>query len=469
MTLRSHIRSKILLLAVALLCVDTCAAGTPIQLTMNSEDRQSINGWGLFPFYSHSNWGEPFRSIANRPLVRDKIFDLEVNYIRVELCSNSYDPAGPDKLNVGALDELKTHILMAKEKGVSRWIASVWSPPAPFKSPVQDTRGKVDEAETYLNMEFKDSFCEYYANALAYLRDHGCGTPVMISIQNEPNHPVPYDGSGFANKTDYQEVMRRMRHWLDAKNLKSVRLGGVEAAQPGDPSFMGDGSDHWKDLKAAPVDCAIAHTYGGAGWDHYQFSRAPIPKWMTEWCEISGHDEITAAVDSAAHISRDIVNDGVEYWFWWNSYAPNPNPGSADLVYGEPSAPKTTKAFRLLKKLFHEVTPDGSFKVRSFATSDSSIEVGLGADFSKPVNVVAFQSKSKYVILLTNTSSESKEIILKGIGNKPLKRFEISATTSSEEDMPDRGAITVTEGTSASFKVEPATIQILTGQSSATE
>lgn len=40
-----------------------------------------------------------------------------------------------------AMEELKTHLLMARGKGVEKRIVSVWSPPAPFKSPLQDTKG----------------------------------------------------------------------------------------------------------------------------------------------------------------------------------------------------------------------------------------------------------------------------------------------------------------------------------------
>lgn len=437
------------------------AFAAPVTLTLSTEDRQPIHGWGLFPYYAHSNWGDAFRSVANRPLVRDRIFELGVNFIRVEICSNSYDPAGPEKLNAAALDEVKSQILMARGKGVTQWIASVWSPPAPFKSPVQDTKGDVNGVHTFLNMECREAFCEYYASALSYLRDHGCGLPVMISLQNEPNYPVPYDGSGFASKADYFETLKSMRRCLDAKDLKAVKLGGVEAAQPGDPCFFGDGSDHWKDVKAAPVDFAIAHTYGGAGWDHYQFSRAPLTRWMTEWCDISGHDEITAAVDSASHIARDLLNDGVEYWFWWNAYSPKVEAGSADLVYGEAGSPKTTKTYRMIKKLFAEVTPDGSFRVRGFTASDTSVEVGLGADYSKPVNAIAFRNAKKTVILLSNDQTGSREIVLAGIGPGTVTRVELNADSSSEKDLPELPSFALKDGTGGPFVMAPKSVQVL--------
>jgi len=429
---------------------------------MSSSDRQSIDGWGMFPGYSHDNWGDVYRSIASRPAVRDKVFELAVNYIRVELSSDSYSATGPNNLNTSALDELKAHIQMAQGKGVNNWIVSVWSPPAPYKTPLQDTRGKVGSTITYFNMTYVEQFCAYYANALKYLQNNGCGTPVMISLQNEPDYPVDYDGCSYYSKSDYQQVVTRMRYWLDSLGLNSVRIGGPEPGQPGDPTLLGTGTNFWQDLPSVPVNDVIAHTYGGAGWDHYQFSLAPIPRWITEWCDIDGDDEINAAVKSASHIARDVLNDGVGKWLYWNTYNPTTTPGSSDVVYGSDTAPQTTKLFHVLKRLFKEVVPDSSFKVRSFTSDDTDFEVGLGSDYSKLINVVGFQSSSKTVIVLTNTSSSTKTVTLHGIPEGSLEIFQTSSSTSSSTEMDDLGSISVSGGASAAFTIAPTTVQILT-------
>jgi O-glycosyl hydrolase len=441
-----------------------CIAGAfAANLTMSATDRQAIQGWGIFPGYSHSNWGDVFRSIANRPAVRDKVFELGVNTIRVELASNSYNATAANKLNLAAMDELKTHILMAKNKGVPHWIVSVWSPPAPFKTPLQDTRGVVDGVRTYMNMAYKEQFCEYYANALAYLRDNGCGTPAMISVQNEPNYPVWYDGCSFYSKADYQEICRRMRFWLDSKGLTSVRIGSSESAHPGNPVFTGTGTNFWTDVSLFPVNDAIAHTYGGAHWDFQQFRKAPMPIWVTEWCNIDGGDQISSAVKSSAHIARDLVNMNAAYWIYWNSYNPNTSPGATDLVYGSATAPQTTKLFQVLKRLFQEVKPDGTFKVRSFTSDDAAFHTGFGSDYAKLVHVIGFKSPTRTVVLIANMTTTSQSIVLRDIPGSSLRRYEMSSTTPANAPMDDRGTVTVTSGTSSSFSAPANSVQILTG------
>jgi O-glycosyl hydrolase len=451
-----------LLVASSLSVTGACGAN----LTMAATDRQAIVGWGIFPGYSHSNWGDVFRSIANRPAVRDKVFELGVNYIRVELASNSYNATAANKLNLAAMDELKAHILMAQSKGVPNWIVSVWSPPAPFKTPLQDTRGVVDGVRTYMNMAFKEQFCEYYANALVYLRDNGCGTPAMISIQNEPNYPVWYDGCSYYSKADYQEVCRRMRVWLDNKGLTAVRIGSSEAAHPGNPVFTGTGTNFWADVSLFPVNDAICHTYGGAHWDHQQFNKAPLPKWVTEWCNIDGGDQISSAVKSSAHIARDLMNLGAGYWIYWNSYNPNSSPGATDLVYGSATAPQTTKLFQVLKRLFQEVKPDGTFRVRQFTSDDTGFHTGFGSDYAKLVHVIGFKSSTRTVVLIMNMTASSAPVVLRSIPATSLRRYEMSSATPANAPMDDRGTVSITSGTSASFNVPANTVQILTGPSS---
>ncbi len=457
---RSH--SFLAALTCSCLCVSASFGAT---LTLSSTNRQTITGWGTFPSYAHSNWGAVNQSVANRYIARDRIFELAFNYIRLELASNTYNTSQPNNLDPGAMQQLVSQIQMAKGMGVNNWIMTVWSPPAAFKNP-QFTSGQQNGVVSYFNTAFTTQFCQYYANVLSYLNQNGCGTPVMISLQNEPDYIVAYDGCSYNSYADYLNILSPMRTALNNAGLTSVHIGGTEAAQPGDPSFFGSGGgNYWSNIVNYPVDDAIVHTYGGAGWDHYQFSIAPKTHWVTEWSDISGANQITASVNSATHIARDILNDGVQKWFWWNAYNPNSTtPGSADLVYGTSAvSPQTTLAFHVLKRLFREVTPDGSFSVRSFSTDDTDFNVGFGSDYSKPVNVIGFvQNTGKTVVLLANTASTAKTVTLSGLGVSSLEQFQTSSTTSSSSEMNDLGRITVTSGNSASFSIAPNTVQILT-------
>ncbi len=440
------------------------AAAPAATLTLSATNRQSFTGWGMFPGYAHSNWGGIYQSVANRYIARDRVFELAANYIRIELASNTYNTSAPNNLDPAAMTQLVSHLQMAKGLGVSNWMVSVWSPPAVFKNP-QYTSGEVNGVTSYFNTAYTTQFCQYYAGALSYLQQNGCGAAALVSIQNEPNQTVSYDGCSYTAAADYLNIISPLRTALNNAGLTSTHIGADEPGQPGDPSFFSSGSNYWGNLNNYAVDDAIVHTYGGAGWDHYQFSLASKTHWMTEWCDISGANQITASVNTATHIARDVLNDGVQKWFWWNSYNPGTDtPGSADLVYGSNAAsPKTTLAFHLLKRLFREVTPDGSFSVRSFASNDTDFNVGFGSDYSKPVNVIGFvQNTGKTVVLLANTSSSAKTVNLAGLGVSSLECFQASSTTSSSAEMDDLGPISVSGGTSASFAIAPNTVQLLT-------
>ncbi len=437
----------------------TAGSAFAADLTMDATDRQAVKGWGVFPGYAHSNWGEMYRSVDTRPVFRDKLFELGFNYIRVDFNWNCYDPGAPNKLNLTEMEEIKRHILMGTTRGKS-WIMTVWSPPWQFKTP-QDTRGEVNGQLTYFNMAFKEQFAEHYATALAWLRDNGCGTPVNISLQNEPNYPVWYDGSSFYSNADDQELARRVRHWLNVKGLNSVRIAGPEGAHPGDAHFLGNGNDHWAEISSAPIDDAICHTYGGAGWDFWQFSRAPRTKWMTEFCDIDGGTEAKAAMQTTATIARDLLNLGVENWFFWNAYAPGTETGwTSDLTFGA-TTPKTTKLFYVLKRLWNEVTPDGSYKVRSFSSTDAAFNTGFTSDFSQRANVIGFKSAGKTVVLIANTSGSAQTVVLKGLSGSSLKRYQTTESTSSNTEMDDMGTVAVNGGISASFSVPATSVQIL--------
>src|SRR5690606_25382867 len=130
---------------------------------------------------------------------------------------------------------------------------------------------------------------------------------------------------------------------------------------------------------------------------------------------IDGGDQITSAVKSSAHIARDLVNMNAAYWIYWNSYNPNTSPGATDLVYGAPAAPQTTKLFQVLKRLFQEVKPDGTFKVRSFTSDDAAFHTGLGPEYAKLVNVIGFKSPTRTVVVIANMTTSSKPIVLRDI------------------------------------------------------
>ena len=117
------------------------------QITVTEETRQTIKGWGVFGGYHRtSDWG-PASGLVARPGVpgsstKTNILDalwieLGVTMGRVDLAPTYYDPSEPDKVNKNKIGDLVAHLQAARDRGVTQYKMTVWSPPAAMKTPAR--------------------------------------------------------------------------------------------------------------------------------------------------------------------------------------------------------------------------------------------------------------------------------------------------------------------------------------------
>ncbi len=129
-----------------LLLLTSCAAPktAPAVLTISPNPQQTILGWGIYPCTIQNDRKDAkLYTLWKRPNAARLIWrDLNATYWRSEITPGSYDAKHDDgSLDVEYLDEsLVRQIKLARSFGKTRYILSVWSPPAPFKSPAA-TRG----------------------------------------------------------------------------------------------------------------------------------------------------------------------------------------------------------------------------------------------------------------------------------------------------------------------------------------
>jgi O-glycosyl hydrolase len=447
-------------------------------LTLQSTARQEIKGWGLTPSYVRKDWGEDFH-ILDKPSVQQAIYnDLNYNYVRVDIQSTFYDASAPDKVNTSALDDLRRHLQIAQIRGKSKWIASVWTPPAAFKTP-QVTWGIENEQKVRLNPDKVDEFTEYLVGCLKYLQSRGVGTPELISPQNEPDYAASYDSCYYGDSKDvYQRVVKSLRSRLNAAGLHSVKIGAADAERAENHAlFLGENFvDMSRDASLRDAIGAITtHSYDDWNTDEAGYDalvKLNNPKswwgkslWQTEYSLIplqgESLSEIEVTLNTFTHLARDLVMSRYEYWFWWFGYNKDSSGKSryGNLLWGDPVQLNKYKNYHVFQKLWASVPPASGFKVQSFTSDDASFVAGYDNSLKKhpvnypddqsgnkritrPVHMIAFTNGKKRVFYLVNDGKSDKAVDIRGILAGGYNLYQ----TTVNEDMVNKGILRAKSG-----------------------
>ena len=130
--------------------------------------------------------------------------NLGLSILRVRLSSNKSDWAG-----------LVSSVKKAKEYNATI-IASPWSPPANFKSNSSTNGGG------YLLYDYYDDFIAYINDFIQYMDGQGAGVDV-VSLQNEPDYQVSYEGCEYSST----EMFNLVRDY--ASGITGAKVCGVES------------------------------------------------------------------------------------------------------------------------------------------------------------------------------------------------------------------------------------------------
>lgn len=383
---------------------------------------------------------------------------------------------GERVLNQARLQDLKDHLTVLRNGGIEKYYLTLWSPPPYMKTPNEVRYGTFNGQKQTLKDEYADGsgydLSDYIVQVIQALTQSGLPAPIAVSIQNEPDIAPVYDGAVYqtAQQTqNYRQVVKNLNTELNAAGFPSVKIISTESSALldistilGTPSNTGFSHLHSDSAFRDALDGFAWHTYATAGNIRtLNSAMAAYPtkeRWMTEYSgdggirpELranSGNEQLNWALNFVRRMAGDIVDTRSNYWFFWRGYRMSNTPGAEDLVYDG----GTTKAYHVFKALWTAVH-GGDWKVKKMTSSDPSlrvdntglIESGSGDQWSAPVDLIGFESKSglsQVVLLANSTSSEKRISSLNGLkGTRAVLRV-----SDRDRDMATAGTRSIASG-----------------------
>lgn len=269
-------------------------------LTVNyQEEFQEISGFGgADPIF-----GTDYLSDEEINLAIDKENGLGLSIIRVRLSSTRADWAG-------IVDLVKK----ANENQV-KVIASAWSPPAAFKSNNSINGGG------YLLEEYYDDYVAYINEFITFMTDNGAKIDV-VSIQNEPDYQVSYEGCEYTIEEMYNFVKNFAGGIEGAKVLAAESLNFKHSYT--DPILNDPEAE-------ANVDLIGGHLYGSGGLKPYPLAEEKNKEiWMTEhllnlnsgvnsanWTESTSRAVIWEETMDMAEEIQSTMEANWNAYIWW--------------------------------------------------------------------------------------------------------------------------------------------------------
>jgi O-glycosyl hydrolase len=421
------------------------AGESTYSVTLSSEVKQPITGWGCFPGWVA--WGE---RIGTDKSLQDAIYrDLGITIVRIPIMPDYGNRDG--SLNTEAIDKsLVRQIETMHDYGITKWIITTWSPPI-FMKKFEITKGNDNGTPNYLKPEFEDAFVRYYAQVLVYLRDvKRIGVPMYATVQNEPDYAASWDGCVYA-PDQYRRVTKKLRIALDNAKLTSVKIHGTDHNHYTLSKFFGPGlSEVTSDPELLNALAGIAfHSYsegkesGGAAAVEagslivkFKELKRGAEIWATENCTTISEDLTDSSIRHLRSMMRDIGYLQANSYFYWLGSGETEQFRGEELIYNG----KKTKLYFAFQKLWQSVVP-GSFFVKTFTSDDHPDFSSFGPD---PMDMLAFVGKDKTVVLATNSTSKARTLAIKGLAGTKMSLFR----TSDKEDMVPIGSQAIVKGES---------------------
>ena len=463
-----------LFLLPLLLAINGCALQkpSPAVLTISPAPQQTILGWGIYPCtIQNDRPNAELYTLWKRPNASRLIWrDLNATYWRSEILPGSYDARRDDgSLDVKYLDESLGHqIKLARSFGQTHYILSVWSPPAPFKSPAT-TKGT--DAKTkmvaVLRPEREGDYCRFIVRVLKHLQTEKLPLPFAFSVQNEPNYaPELWNGTQLS-PAQWQRLTIEMRAQLDKSGFQNIELIGPEGGSYRDSvEFVGGVAA--SALSNPQFDKAL----GGFAFHGYtlfskhqpdldnlravalKMQKAGKPVWQSEWSIPSDKpDPLDHVLQTAQRMGRETAFIPCNYWSWWQGWYFRHPKGEVLLTGSDDAHLYLSKTYYFLQCLWKNA-PAGSI-VHRVESSDAELS-GFDAD---KVQCVAFENGKRQTILLVNPTDAAKAVQLRGLKGRTATPY----LTDKTRDMAPQSALAVRKST-ANWTAPPRSICVLVAQ-----
>jgi len=409
---------------------------------------QEIEGFGGAGAYYESlirNLREPQRSE-----VLDLLFsELGINIYRLRVWTRiepENDDNDPNNFNwsrfyfSSASDAQVWTAQQAKARGVTKFMASVWSPPGWMKNTGREPGGG------YLLPEMYQEFAEFLAAYIIGYKEKFGIEIGWISIQNEPD----FSTEGWETCTYTPEQMRDVIKVVGAK----LRAEGL-STQIMAPETAGCSSalNYIRVIMSDPVAAQYVkvfthHLYGG---DYYEPDEKISamkelaktreiyyrPIWQTEYSDGEYRGTLKEALATAHHIHNVLTFENASAYLFWSLFWPNE--GGLITIYPNNNSYRVNPVYYAFKQYSKFIQP-GSRRIYANSSNPKLLvssylyEIEYADEIIQHVTIV-FINENNYPI---NTKIEFKNLSLL---NNSFKQYR----TSKSENCAYIGEVTASD------------------------
>lgn len=307
----------------------------------------------------------------------------------------------------------------AGKRGATRYMSTVWSPPAWMKTNNNVVAGRL-RPDKYL------AFAEYLSAYIRGYKEHHGIDIYAISLANEPNVDVRYSSCYWSGK-EFHDFLKFLIPVFERDKITSKVIVGEHGGWTDYPVLESLADT----VTAKRVDIVGVHAYHTTDQDPFpSLAQRSGPLviatdmkkkiWQTEVSNLGkNYPDIRDGIYWARMLHTHVAENGINAWlYWWTVASPNSGQGMVHLD-------SRNKTYTVDKRLYtmgnysRFVLP-GYFRVRT------------NAELSTGVLISAYKSEAdnKLVIVAINDNvkARSLELTLDGISATSASQWRTSAT-----------------------------------------
>lgn len=403
-----------------ILVATTSFGGTAPNLTIDwNNTHQSIDGYGVSIPYIASQFVQFQQKGAVMDLLFDRKAGIGLSILRSSILEQSWGTIEPSQGTWNFTgDAAQVWVQQqAQLRGVSKIMATVWSPPAWMKTNNSIANGG------YLRTPMYQAFADYLAAYVLHYKARFGINIYGVSIANEPNKIMNYGSSQWTAQNMHDFILNNLGPTFQKNNVTAKIM------MPESPGWnMSVASRTFDDKNAAAfVGVAIAHDYD-MSYDPAQVAVAKmlrLPVWQTEVSDLAPSDPSMAnGLKWAISIHNHMTQAETNAWLYWAGIldARDPQTGQGLILFDARSGTFT------LPKRFYALGHFSKFIRPGYVRLDCASSPMPGMYTSAYKDPVA----GKFVVVAINSNTATEAFTMQL--NVSLQRM-VKYTTNASANM----------------------------------
>jgi glucuronoarabinoxylan endo-1,4-beta-xylanase len=424
------------------------------------ETKQTIDGFGVF-----AGRAEPFFSDENRDEILEALFGengLKLSILRAEVL-DSYSseegiidfhtdadidvrPGDPDFPAAGSDDitqrgQLWIMTYAKQEYGVSKIVASTWSPPVYMKTISGQEEG---EGFNRLNPDYDEQFASYLAQFAVAM--NSAGAPIWaVSPMNEPEYPTPSWPGTVWTPADAARFVSKLKSALQQMSPETKVMIGETANWQLADLFL---ADTLSKTDATNIDILASHGYslpnisGTVTFNinplSWEVTTSTSPRWITEISSTESFDpSMVTGMKLAISMHKYFATQALNAFIYWLGVVQSSN---ESLINSDTHQYSFTKLYDIMGQYSRYIQP-------------GDVRIGVSSDEpTTGVYISAYRSSDANLsIVITNSNEADETLILipDGISPSTLQPY----VTTGEEGIRWQPATPVVSDSEGQFTV----------------